>query len=101
MLHWCNTFPHEIYASVILKDNKIKMWKVAASKLSRDYNIARLIEERSEYAYEEIAFTANNNEEHCKIFSKDAVDWLNQWELHEEFEGFSPFDKAPPIGLPF
>ncbi len=101
MSHWCDTFPHEIYASVILKDNKIKMWKVAAATLSRDYDITKTIQEHPEYAYEEVTFTANNHEEHSNIFCKDSVEWLSQWKLHEEFEGISPFDETPPIGLPF
>nr|WP_243156853.1 phage antirepressor KilAC domain-containing protein [Clostridium beijerinckii] len=57
MAHWCDTWPHIIIASVILKDNKIKLWKVGQNPLRDKYSIEMLIKEHPEYSYEEKKWT--------------------------------------------
>lgn len=94
MAHWCDTWPHDIYASVLLKDNKIKLWKVGQNKLSDSYNTSALAEQHPEYSYKEICFTVNNNDEHNNAFDVLSREWFKQWEVHEDFRGINPHD--PP-----
>lgn len=89
MAHWVDTYPHNIWASVILKDNKIMDWKIGQNRLNEKY----IIPENSNYSYEEICYVVDTPEKHDKTFDTDAREWLKQWELHEGFKGSSPFDE--------
>ncbi|WP_271814209.1 hypothetical protein [Clostridium beijerinckii] len=91
MAHWCDTWPHVIIASVILKDSKIKLWKVGQNPLSEKYSIKELIKEHPEYSYEEKKWTVYNDLGHNKVFYEHSKNWFRQWELHEQHIGGSPF----------
>lgn len=91
MAHWCDTWPHIIIASVILKDNKIKLWKVGQNPLRDKYSIEMLIKEHPEYSYEEKKWTVNNDLGHNKVFYEHSKNWFRQWELHPQHLGGSPF----------
>lgn len=93
MAHWCDTWPHEIVASVILKDNKIKLWKVGENALRDKYNISMLVKEHPEYSYQEKEWTVHNDKGHNLVFGEYAPDWFKQWNLHEDYRGMSPFEK--------
>ncbi|MBX4267171.1 hypothetical protein [Clostridium estertheticum] len=92
MKHWLNTFPHKIYATTILKDNKIIYWKVGQNRLKDTYNIENLIKNHPSYSYEEHCFEVNTSTEHKNIFQIESVEWFRQFGLHEKFKGISPFD---------
>lgn len=92
MAHWCDTCPHVIVASVILKDNKIKIWKVGQNPLKEKYNIDVLVKEHPEYSYQEKEWIVFNDLGHNKVFDEHSKDWFKQWELHEDYHGFSPFE---------
>ncbi|MZK54169.1 hypothetical protein GT711_28390 [Clostridium beijerinckii] len=91
MAHWCDTWPHIIIASVILKDNKIKLWKVGQNPLRDKYSIEMLIKEHPEYSYEEKKWTVYNDLGHNKVFYEHSKNWFRQWELHPQHLGGSPF----------
>jgi hypothetical protein len=91
MAHWCDTWPHVIIASVILKDSKIKLWKVGQNPLNDKYNIQGLIKEHPEYSYEEKKWTVYNDLGHNKVFYEHSKNWFKQWELHPQHLGGSPF----------
>jgi hypothetical protein len=93
MAHWCDTYPHIIVASVILKNNKIKLWKTGENRLKDKYNIDMLIKEHPEYSYQEKEWTAYNDLGHNKVFAEYSKDWFRQWELHEDYKGMSPFEE--------
>lgn len=93
MAHWSDTCPHVILASVILKDNKIKLWKVGENPLKDKYNIEALVKEHTRYSYQEKEWTVFNDLGHKKVFNEHSRNWLKQWELHEEFKGCSPFEE--------
>ncbi len=86
MPHWLDTYPHTVYASVILKDNKIVVWKVG------QYSCKDYLFDPNIYTVQEQAFVVNSSEEHNRVFEKDAKDWFRQWDLHEDFRGMSPFE---------
>lgn len=91
MAHWCDTWPHEIVASVILKDNKIMLWKVGQNPLSDKYSIEGLTEAHPEYSYAEKKWTVYNDLGHSKVFNQYSKKWMKQWEVHEDRLGGSPF----------
>lgn len=93
MAHWCDTWPHEIVASVILKDNKIMLWKVGQNPLSDKYMVGGLEKDHPEYSYFEKRWTVHNNLGHNKVFDEHSKNWLKKWELHEDFRGSSPFQE--------
>lgn len=93
MAHWSDTWPHVIVASVILKNNKIKLWKVGENRLKDKYNIEALIKEYSEYSYQEKEWTVQNDLGHNKVFGEHSKIWFRQWELHEDYKGCSPFEE--------
>jgi len=91
MAHWCDTWPHVIVASVILKDNRIMLWKVGENRLSDKYNIEGLIREHPEYSYKEKEWIVNNGGVNNKVFYECLKKWFNQWKLHEDHMEGSPF----------
>lgn len=93
MPHWVDVYPHNVHASVILKNNKIKTWKVGEMKLSEKYGIAELMKQRPEYSYSEFTWSVKNREEHNMVFYLHAPKWFRQWEIHEEFQGFDPYKR--------
>lgn len=93
MAHWCDTWPHTIVASVILKDNKIKLWKVGQNRLKDKYDIKGLIKAHPEYSYQEKEWIVHNDLGHNKVFSEHSKKWYRQWKLHEDYHGSSPFEE--------
>lgn len=93
MPHWCDTWPHKIVCSVILKENKIMLWKVGQYPLKDKYNISGLIEEHPEYSYQEKEWTVFNDLGHNKVFNEHSLNWMKQWEVHPKHLGCSPFEQ--------
>jgi len=91
MAHWCDTWPHTIVTSVILKDNKIKLWKTGQNPLKDKYDIENLIKNHPQYSYQEKAWPVFNDIDHEKVFADYSKKWFKQWELHEKHLGGSPF----------
>jgi hypothetical protein len=91
MPHWLDVYPHEIHASVILKNNKIKMWKVGEMKLSRSYKIDDLKTQHPDYSYQEKTWVVNNRDEHQAVFDTHAREWYKQWQHVDGFEGFHAY----------
>lgn len=97
MAHWVDTYPHTVYASVLLKNNKIINWKIGERKWTHPLDMSRKIkvpfnmDDYKDETVEHTAFEVNNSKEHNEAFSKLAREWFRQWELHEEFYGQSPY----------
>jgi len=95
MEHWVETYPHTVYASVLLKDNKITNWKIGERKWTHNMDMTRMfklpfnMDDYKGETVESTAFEVNNSEEHNKAFSELAREWFRQWELHEEYQGQS------------
>ncbi|WP_405173783.1 hypothetical protein [Paenibacillus sp. FSL H8-0260] len=91
MPHWLDVYPHEVHASVILKNDKIKIWKVGERKLSGSYKIDDLKTQHPKYSYHEITWAVNNQDEHNAVFAKHAREWYRQWQHADEFKGFHAY----------
>lgn len=92
--HWVDTYPHEIYASVLLLDNKILQWEIGETYWVSPLSIyispdmwSYIDDLETKY----ISWTVHNSEEHNKVFQELAPEWFKQWEVHEMFRGFKPY----------
>lgn len=94
MPHWSDEYPHDLHATVILKDNKIKLWKVGDGKLNQKYDIDRTIQEHPEYSYQEKTWSVNSDAEHNDVFNIHAPGWFRQWKMHEKAHGGTPWDDS-------
>jgi len=91
MPHWLDVYPHALYASVIIKNNKIKVWKVGDRKLSEKYLVDDLIEQHPEYGYHEKKWLVNDSNEHQDVFEKLAPEWFLQWPHADDYVGFPAY----------
>ena len=89
MAHWVETYPHTVYASVLLKDNKIIDWKIGQRRWTDIFSMTRRFKRPfnlDDYAGETVEsteFEVNNSEEHNRVFSELAREWFKQWEIDE------------------
>lgn len=90
MPHWVDTYPHKVYASVLLLDDKIynykigqNYWKSPMYVTMRTSDFDKMDRMRVEYTF----FEVSDSEEHSKAFDVYARDWFKQWEVHEEYVG--------------
>lgn len=82
---WHDEYPHSLYASVSLVDNKITGWKISNNILdwsSRNYG-GGIVE------YTE--FVVNDDKEHGEVFYKLGHEWFKQWEIADNFRGGKPY----------
>lgn len=78
--NWIETYPHKIYASVLLLDNKIIDYLIGEHYWKSPYNVTLrgqipyndLCKCKTEYTF----WNVDNREEHNKVFSKLAKDWI-------------------------
>jgi len=72
MPHWSDIYPHNLFASVSLIDNKITGWKVSD----------RIIDWSSNHygggIIKYIKFVVNTGEEHNDVFENLAHEWFKQ-----------------------
>lgn len=92
MPHWIDTYPHEVHASVILKNDEIKTWKVGERKLSGSYKIDDLTTQHPEYSYQEKTWVVKNSDEHNAIFDTHARDFFKQWKHADDLTGFHAYE---------
>jgi hypothetical protein len=84
---WFEEYPHKVYASVLLLDNKIENWKVGGhpkrdpGEFSGFWKRDRL----SDYSSEYTEFIVNNEDEHRKAFEELAPEWFKQWEHANDY----------------
>lgn len=90
--HWCETYPHYIWVSVLLKDNKIIDLKVGQHRIIQRYDMNNLIRHYPDYSYAENKYVVYSSEDHNRIFEKDAKQWMKQWGIHKDFDGCLPFE---------
>jgi hypothetical protein len=87
-------YPHKIYASVLLFDNKIVMWKVGPGYWSQPGVVSvksklpgHILEGETDYT----SFTVTNDYEHERVFNFDSKLWFKNWDIHEEHAGVKPY----------
>lgn len=95
-MHWSDTYPHEVNASVLLLDGKIYNWKIG-NQWWHDPLMVKMRFSDMEYSREERftvqnkSFTVNNDEEHNEAFATVARDWFKQFEISEHHIGGTPY----------
>lgn len=94
-MHWINTYPHEIHASVLLLDGKIENYKIGQSPKESPVEFRHFwkMDRLKDYESKTTSFTANSSEEHNRIFDKDALEWMKQWELADDYSLNNPFSR--------
>jgi hypothetical protein len=94
MSHWVDTYPHEIYASVLLLDNKIEGWKVGQRywTFPQEAKAYWKMHRINDYTSHWQLWTVNNSDEHNRVFSELSTEWYRQWELADDFQLFPPYD---------
>lgn len=97
MAHWVETYPHTVYASVLLKDGKITNWKIGQRRWEHNMDMTRMFKlpfNLADYEGETVESTSwevNNDKEHNEVFESLAREWMKQWEVHEECNGNPPY----------
>ena len=95
MAHWVHTYPHTVYASVLLLDNKIINWKIGDRRWTDIFSMTRRIRRDRPFnindytgeTVESIGFEVNNSDEHDHAFAVLAKEWFKNWEVHPNHEG--------------
>lgn len=86
MTHWVDTYPHKVYASVLLLDGKIYNYKIGQSFWENPLEVKMRysdFEKIDRMTVEHTCFEVNNSEEHNTAFKVLAMDWFKNWEIHE------------------
>ncbi|HZG16940.1 MAG TPA: hypothetical protein VE710_18270 [Candidatus Bathyarchaeia archaeon] len=90
MAHWVDTYPHKVYASVLLLDGKIYnykigeyYWRFPGEVKMRYSDIDKLDRMTVEHTF----FEVNNDIEHNRAFDVLAPEWFKNWEVHENHVG--------------
>jgi hypothetical protein len=92
--HWIDTYPHEVYASVLLLDNKILNWKVGETYWESPLFVYTSLDmwfDVDDLEARYTSWTVHTPEEHNRVFQELAPEWFKQWEIHEKFKGFKPY----------
>lgn len=92
-LGWIDEYPHSVFASVCLLDNKIENWKVGEHPKTHPGYFSGFwkMDKLNDYTSQYIEFVVNNDKEHHNAFVKLAPEWFKQWELVEDFIGSKPY----------
>lgn len=92
-MHWSDEYPHSVYASVLLLDNKIESWKVVnyPKKHPGDFKAYWKWDRLNDYVCKFKEFVCHNEEEHQLAFTKWASEYFSQWELADDYCGGRPY----------
>lgn len=96
MPHWVETYPHTIWANVVLKDNKIVNWSVGERKWEHHFSMTRYFkvpfnfDDYKDEIVQNLSWEVQNDKEHNDVFEILAPEWFRQWEIHEDFKGSKP-----------
>lgn len=80
--HWADTYPHIIYASVLLLDNKIIDYKIGQRYWESPLHVTL----RGQISMDELfrcetkhtSWEVTNDEEHNNVFENLAVSWIHK-----------------------
>lgn len=90
---WLEEYPHNVYASVLLLDNKIMNYKIGNRAWKHPFDMTwrfPLPDNIDEYSVQSNCWEVNNSEEHNEAFNMGR-EWMKQWEVHEDYKGFDPY----------
>jgi hypothetical protein len=85
-----------IWCNVLLYDGYIVDWRVGDSERKRieDFRPVQFIEniDMDKLETETKGFKFENSKERSRIFNEKSVEFMSNWELHEDFDLMSPFE---------
>jgi hypothetical protein len=93
MMHWATTYPHKVYASVILLDGKLYNWKVGQHAWLCPGEVKICFsdfDKMNRMTVEHTFWEVGNPTEHNQAFDQ-AKEWLKQWPIHENHVGAKPY----------
>jgi hypothetical protein len=92
-MSWHDTYPHSLFASVLLLDGKIESWKVVnyPKKHPFDFKADWKRDRLNDYTCQWTEFVANDAEEHNRIFQELAPAWFKQWPHADDYWGFEAY----------
>lgn len=86
---WIDEYPHSVYASVLLLDNKIEAYKIGNHpKNVLTFTAYWKPDRLNDYTSDHKEFIVNNSKEHELAFTKLAREYFSQWEVADDFRGF-------------
>lgn len=82
-----DNYPHMLYISVLLLDNRIENWKVGNRKWINPYEVSGFwkIDRMKDYKVQWVGYLCKNEQEHCKVFEELAPKWLKQWKYAKDY----------------
>ncbi len=94
MQHWIERYPHSVFASALLLDNKIEQWQVGQKYWESPFEISAFEQKKrfNDYKTEFKEFVVNTPEEHDQVFRELAPEWFRQWELVKNYWGYRPYE---------
>ncbi|UUV46038.1 hypothetical protein [Bacillus phage vB_BanS-Thrax3] len=102
MAHWVDTYPHDVYASVLLLDGKIYNWKIGNRYWESPFHVKMRYADFDKIDRMEVhhtSFTVNNSTEHSYAFEVLSRKWFKQWDIHEDRLGAPPYDENVKMHL--
>ncbi|MGE6599686.1 hypothetical protein [Bacillus proteolyticus] len=94
MAHWVDTYPHDVYASVLLLDGEIYNWKIGQRYWKSPWGMTwrfPLPESMDKFTVETNKWTVNTPKEPEEVFQNHAREWFKQWEVAEGYVGSNPY----------
>lgn len=84
---WHDEYPHMLYVSVLLLDNKIENWKVGNYHWDNPYMVKAYWkpDRLNDYKVQWIGYCCKNDEEHNKVFTELAPKWLRAWKHARDY----------------
>lgn len=95
MAHWVDTYPHDVYASVLLLDGKIYNWKIGQYHWESPFDVKMRYADFDKVDRMEVhhtSFTVNNSGEHSHAFEVLSRKWFKQWDVSDDRVGAPPYD---------
>ena len=92
-MHWLDTYPHVVCASVLLLDGKIESWKVGQHKWNAPFDAKTgwKMDRIGDYKTATTEWTVNTSAEHQAAFEKLAPEWFRQWKIADDLWGSKPY----------
>lgn len=82
MKHWIETYPHKIYASVLILDNKVMDYKIGERKWEHVYDVTLRgqieIKDLERCKVKNTYWEVNNINEHGIVFNVLAKEWIEK-----------------------
>jgi hypothetical protein len=90
---WHEQYPHMVYASVLLLDDKIENWKIGGHKKDNPMEWTNFwkMDRINDYTAECKGFEVNTPEEHEAVFIELAHEWFKQWPLADDYRLMKPY----------